>query len=77
MNNHIHPLPLPTHQDGIDPGLFRHFLAAAPPGAVYVYHVGFLLWDRDQKPQAAPVFDEEVSEPVKSADLSETTTAAS
>ncbi|MDK1021099.1 MAG: alpha/beta hydrolase [Candidatus Hydrogenedentes bacterium] len=37
----------------------------------------FLLWARDQKPQAAPVFDEEVSEPVKSADLSETTTAAS
>ena len=46
MTNHIHPLALPTNQDGIDPGRFRHFLAAAPPGAVYIYHVGFLLQDR-------------------------------
>ena len=37
----------------------------------------FLLWARDQTPQAAPVVSEEVSVPVKSAEVSETTTAAS
>ena len=46
MNNRLHPLTLPTNQDGIDPRRFRHFLAADPPGAAYIYHVGFLLQDR-------------------------------
>ena len=46
MSNHMHPVTLPKDQDGIEPGHFRHFLAAAPPGAVYIYHTGFLLQDR-------------------------------
>lgn len=46
MDNRMCPITLPNNQDGMAPGRFRHFLAAAPPGAVYIYHIGFLLQDR-------------------------------
>ncbi len=37
----------------------------------------FLLWARDQKPQAAPVPTEETAAPLEPAEVSETTSAAS
>ena len=42
----LRPLVFPRAQDGITPGRFNHFLANAPPGDAYIYHVGFLLQDR-------------------------------
>ena len=46
MTDHMRPLTLPVEQNGIDPGRFRFWLDSAPPGAAYIYHVGFLLKDR-------------------------------